>query len=88
MNLAVAILSGEKAIVDEMNENLSNFKKYDELQEKQKELYRKALPYLVKADNIERSEGTVKTLLNIYDTLEMTTEADALRPIYKEMRGQ
>ena len=88
MNLAVAILSGEKAIVDEMNENLSNFKKYDELQEKQKELYRKALPYLVKADNIERSEGTVKTLLNIYDTLEMTTKADALRPIYKKMRGQ
>ncbi len=88
MNLAVAILSGEKAIVDEMNENLSNFKKYDELQEKQKVLYRKALPYLVKADNIERSEGTVKTLLNIYDTLEMTTEADALRPIYKQMRGQ
>ena len=88
MNLAVAILSGEQAIVEEMNNNLSNFKKYDELEKKQKELYKKALPNLEKADEIKRSEDTVKTLLNIYDVLEMTEKADALRPIYKKMRGQ
>ncbi len=88
MNLAVAMLGKEKAIVEEMNKNLSNFKKYDELQAKQKDLYREALPYLVKADNIKRTEGTVRTLLNMYDTLEMVKEADALRPIYKELRGQ
>ena len=88
MNLAVAMLSKEKEIVEEMNKNLSNFDKYDELQNKQKELYKQALPYLVKADNIKRSEGTVRTLLNIYDTLEMVKEADALRPIFKELRGQ
>lgn len=88
MNLAVAILSGEQAIVEEMNKNLSNFKKYDELEKKQKELYKKALPHLEKADEINRSEDTVKTLLNIYDVLEMSEKADALRPIYKEMRGQ
>ncbi|MGJ8743084.1 tetratricopeptide repeat protein [Polaribacter sp.] len=86
MNLAVTILSGEKAIVDEMNKNLSNNTKYTELENKQKTLYKKALPYLVKADNLGRNEGTVRTLLNIYDTLEMTSEADALRPIYNEMR--
>ncbi|MEN8704290.1 MAG: tetratricopeptide repeat protein [Polaribacter sp.] len=87
MNLAVAILSGEQAIVNEMNENLSNFKKYDELQGKQKELYRKALPFLEKADNIKRSPDTVKSLLNIYDILRMEEKADVLRPIYKKMRG-
>ncbi|KOY50486.1 tetratricopeptide repeat protein [Polaribacter dokdonensis] len=87
MNLAVAILSGEQAIVDEMNENLSNFKKYDELQGKQKELYKEALPFLEKADSIKRSEDTVKSLLNIYDILRMEDKADALRPIYKKMRG-
>ncbi|WP_334059003.1 tetratricopeptide repeat protein [Polaribacter sp. P097] len=87
MNLAVAILSGEQAIVDEMNENLSNFKKYDELQGKQKELYKEALPFLEKADSIKRSEDTVKSLLNIYDILRMEEKADALRPIYKKMRG-
>lgn len=88
MNLAVTMLSEEKELVEQMNKNLSNFKKYDALQDKQKALYKKALPYLVKADNIKRSADTVRSLLNIYDTLEMEKEADALRPIYKELRGQ
>jgi tetratricopeptide (TPR) repeat protein len=88
MNLAVAILSKEEAIVNEMNENLSNFKKYDELEKKQKALYKEALPSLESADKIARSEDTVKSLLNIYDLLEMTEKADELRLIYKKMRGQ
>ena len=88
MNLAVTILSGEKAIIDEMNENLSNNKKYTELEGKQKELYKTALPYLAKADSLSRSLDTVRVLLNIYDTLEMETEADALRPIFNEMRSK
>lgn len=88
MNLAVAILSGEQAIIDEMNKNLSNFKKYDELEKKQKDLYRKALPYLEKADSISRNLETVRSLLNIYDILEMNDKGDVLRPIYKKMKGQ
>jgi tetratricopeptide (TPR) repeat protein len=88
MNLAVAMLREEKGIIEEMNKNLSDFKKYDALQAKQKLLYKTALPFLRKADSIERSEGTVRTLLNMYDTLEMTKEADVLRPIYLKMRGQ
>lgn len=86
MNLAVAILSEEQAIVEQMNKNLSDFKKYDELEKKQKDLYRKALPYLEKADELSRSEETVKSLLNIYDVLEITDKADALRIIYNKMR--
>ena len=85
MNLAVAILSGEQAIVQEMNKNLSNFKKYDELEQKQKELYKRALPYLEKADSLERTQDTVKSLLNIYDVLG-DEKAEVLRPIYKKMR--
>ncbi|PWG05515.1 tetratricopeptide repeat protein [Polaribacter aquimarinus] len=88
LNLAVAILSKEQAIVDEMNKNLSNAKKYNELQEKQKELFKEALPYIEKADGLSRSIETVRTLLNIYDTLEMTDKADKLRPVYKEMRSK
>ncbi|MGY0406892.1 MAG: tetratricopeptide repeat protein [Polaribacter sp.] len=87
MNTAVAILFGEKAIVDEMNENLSNLKKYDALQIKQKELYKKALPYMEKADALKRTEDTVRSLLNMYDTLEITDKADALRPVYKKMKA-
>ncbi|EAR12531.1 Tetratricopeptide repeat family protein [Polaribacter irgensii 23-P] len=87
MNLAIAMLGKEKALVEEMNKNLSNFKKYDALQAEQKELYKSALPFLMKADSIKRSLQTVKTLLNIYDTLRMEKEAAILRPIYKELRG-
>ena len=88
LNLGIAMLAEEKTIVDEMNNNLSNFKKYDALQAKQKALYEKVLPYLIKADNINRSLGTVRMLLNIYDTLEKEAEADALRPIFKKIRNQ
>ena len=88
LNLAIAILAGDKEIVDEMNANFNNAKKYDELQKKQKAIYKKALPYLEKADSLKRSEDTVRTLLNIYDNLEMTAEGDKLRPVFKEMRGQ
>lgn len=86
MNLAVAILSGEQAIVDEMNNNLSNNKKYNELEKQQKELYKKALPFLEKAYELSSSEDTVRSLLNIYDILEYTEKSDALRVVYKKMR--
>lgn len=85
MNLAVAILSGEQAIVDEMNKNLSNFDKYDELEKKQKDLYKRALPYLEKADEINRTPETLKSLTNIYDVLLMTEKADKMRAISKKM---
>lgn len=86
MNTAVAILSGEEAIVNEMNNNLSNNKKYTELEKKQKELYKRALPYIEKADEIERTEDTVRSLMNIYDILELTDKADAMRAIYIKMK--
>ena len=88
MNLYIAIMSKEKEIIDQMNDNLSNFKKYTELEGKQKELYRKALPSLEKADKYGRSFDSVKSLLNLYDILEMNDKSDALRPIYKEMRSK
>ncbi len=88
LNLGVTILNKRIDVINEMNENLSNDKKYTELEGTLKEICKEALPYIIKADELGRTEGTVSTLLNIYDTLEMTSEADALRPIYKEMRGQ
>ncbi len=86
MNLAVLILDEEKAIVEEMNKNLSDFDKYDELQEKQKGVYKKALPYLEKADKFGRSLNTVQTLMNIYATLEMTEKEQEYAALYKKMR--
>ena len=88
MNLAVLILEDEKAIVDEMNKNLSDFDKYDELLAKQKAVYKKALPHLVKADNLGRSLNTVQTLMNIYSTLEMTEKEQEFSALYKKLRDQ
>lgn len=86
MNLAVVILDEDKNIVEEMNKNLSNFKKYDELALKQKDIYKEALPFLEKADNINRSIDTVKTLMNLYEVLEITEKADEYRKLYKSLK--
>jgi len=86
MNLAVTILDEEKSIVEEMNKNLSNFKKYDELEARQKGIYKEALPYLEKADGIKRSIDTVRSLLNIYDLLEMDDKSKEYRALYKSMK--
>ena len=86
LNLAVVIMNQEKAIVDEMNQNLSDFDKYDELLEKQRGVHREALPYLEKADKYSRSINTVQFLMNIYQTLEMDEKATKFTDLYKEMR--
>ncbi len=87
MNLGVLTLEKEAPIVEEMNKNLSDFKKYDELLLKQKAVYKEALPYLEKADQYARNIEIVKTLMNIYESLEMSEKAKKYRELYKELRG-
>ena len=86
MNLAVVVLDSDKKIVEEMNNNLSNFKKYDELALQQKEVYKEALPFLEKADSLNRSIDTVKTLMNLYEVLENEAKATEYRDLYKSMK--
>ncbi len=71
-NIGVAILDETKPIVDEMNKNLSNFKKYDELMLKQKAVYKKALPYFEKTiEYSPENESVMRTLIGLYELLEM-----------------
>ncbi|CAM1352896.1 tetratricopeptide repeat protein [Tenacibaculum insulae] len=86
MNLAVVVLNKDKKIVEEMNNNLSNFKKYDELALQQKEVYKEALPFLEKADSLSRNIDTVKTLMNLYEVLEQEEKASKYRDLFKSMR--
>lgn len=88
LNLAYTITNARLAVVEEMNNNLSNAKKYDELQQKNKGICKKALPYLEKADAIKRTLDTVRNLMNLYDSLEMFDKSDVLRPIYKKLREE
>lgn len=85
-NLAIVILSEEKAIVEEMNKNLSDFDKYDALVVKQKAVYKKALPYLKKSDDMKSDIQTVQTLLNIYQVLEMDAEAKIYKAKLDKLR--
>jgi tetratricopeptide (TPR) repeat protein len=87
LNLGTVILNKRIAVQEEMNNNLDNNKKYEELEAKLKVIHNEALPYIKKADELKRDFDSVKNLLNIYDLLEKEAEGDILRPIYKKLRG-
>ncbi len=83
LNIAAAILSGETAIVEQMNAlglSKADTQKYDELAEQRKGLYRQAIPYLEKViqDNPENVEA-IRTSMNIYYQLAETEKAEALQ---------
>ena len=88
LNIAYTITNKRIAVVEEMNNNLNNEKKYTELEQKNKAICKEALPYLEKADAMKRTLDTVRNLMNLYDTLEMFEKSDELRPIYKKMRAE
>ncbi|MDC7999931.1 tetratricopeptide repeat protein [Aequorivita todarodis] len=85
INIAVLKLSGEDALVEEMN-SLGNSRadnqKYDELKQQRKDIYTDALPYLERALKLKPdSQEVVRTLMNIYGQL-----ADDAK--YKEMKAK
>ncbi|MBU3822340.1 tetratricopeptide repeat protein [Flavobacteriaceae bacterium XHP0103] len=85
INLAVTILDGEKALVDEMNglgNSAADNKRYDELLEQRKVLYKEAIPHLDQALKIDgENVNAATTLMNIYSVLGETDK-------YKEMKAK
>ncbi|MBK5192263.1 MAG: tetratricopeptide repeat protein [Flavobacteriaceae bacterium] len=83
LNIAAAILSGEAAIVEQMNSlglSKADTQKYDELAEQRKGLYRKALPYLEKVmENNPENVEAIRTTMNIYYQLGEAEKAAALQ---------
>lgn len=85
-NIGAAILDKAKPIVEEMNANWNNNKKYYELQAKQLELYKQALPYFEKAYSFDKSSVNVmQNLINIYEQLEMYDQSKAVRENLKKI---
>lgn len=85
INIAVLKLSGEDKLVEEMN-NLGNSaadnKKYDELKQQRKDIYKETLPYLEKALKLSPNNAeVVRTLMNIYGQLAEDAK-------YKEMKAK
>ncbi len=90
INLAALTLSEEREIVEEMN-NLGNSKadnkKYQELNEKKKQFYIDALPYLEKATELDPTNmNALQTRLNIYYQVGEDEKAEELQKKIKELR--
>ena len=83
VNLAILKLSNEKDIVDSMNKlgtSAADNKKYDALKAKREAMYKSALPYLEKAEQLFSGDKDIRsTLLNVYNALDMTEKYKALK---------
>ncbi len=83
INLAAMKLEDEKVIIDEMNKlgtSTKDQKRYDELKKKREDMFKATIPFLVKAVELNPTNQDVsKTLLGVYNALEMTAEAKALK---------
>lgn len=83
LNIAAAVLAKEAAIVEEMNSlgmSKADTKKYDELAEQRKVIYREALPYLEKVmEKDPNNKDAMRTTMNIYYQLGDNAKADAIQ---------
>lgn len=86
-NIGAAILERNIPIVEEMNKNLTNFKKYDQLRAKQLEIYKEALPHYEKAHELNKSNiSTMQTLMGIYENLEMSDKYKVIKDLYEKSK--
>jgi tetratricopeptide (TPR) repeat protein len=85
INLSFLKLEEISAINDAMNKlgtSPGEMKKYDALKTKKDGIYKKTIPYLQKALEINpEDEDISKSLLSVYSALEMTAE-------YKELKAK
>lgn len=78
-NIGYSSLNGEQALVDEINKNISNKKKYDELVAQRNDLYVKVLPYFEKAHELDPTDAnTISILKYAYKVLKMDDKAAKL----------
>ena len=90
INMAAVILSGEKAIVEEMNSlgtSRADNAKYETLKKERVQIYKSAVPYLENAlnQNEDNVEAT-RTLMNIYYQLD-DPKADQIKNKLKALEG-
>lgn len=80
LNLSYAEIADDKKLVEEMEANINDFDKFDEIKAKQLAMYRKALPTFEKAleYNQDRTDF-MKTVMALYENLEMYDKQKALK---------
>lgn len=91
-NMAVLILSREKAIVEEMNglgASAADDKRFNELKKEQVDLYTSAIPYLQKTMELKPGDiQAAKTLMNIYSVTEQPEKYKEMKAKVEEMESQ
>jgi tetratricopeptide (TPR) repeat protein len=83
INIAALKLEGEKAIIEEMNKlstSIKDTKRYDELKKKREDIFKSVIPFLKKGVELDpKNDDVTRTLVGVYNALEMTAEAKALK---------
>lgn len=91
INSAAIVLGREEGLIKEMNglgTSSADNKRYDQLREERQDLYRKAIPFLTKALEINpKSTSAATTLMNIYSVLGETDKYKAMKAKIETMGG-
>lgn len=87
VNLGSAHLEADKELVEEMNKNLNDFDKYDEIKAKQAALYKDVIPLYEKAHSLKPDDiDTVRTLMSLYENTEMDSKFRAMQEKYNALK--
>jgi len=83
LNLAILKLDAEKSLINQMNKlgtSPAENKKYEVLKKQREDVFKSVIPYLEKVVEFdENNENVLKTLLNVYNALEMKDKSKALK---------
>ncbi|HFS67828.1 MAG TPA: tetratricopeptide repeat protein [Flavobacteriia bacterium] len=80
LNLAYAEIADDAKLVEEMEANINDFDKFDEIKAKQVAMYKKALPTFEKALEFNQNRPDfMKTVVALYENLEMYDKEKALK---------
>ena len=83
-NMAVLILDKDQKIIEKMNAlgtSAADNKKYDEYKLQRLDVYKEAIPYLEKANELKPNIYSARTLMNIYSAINDM-------PKFKEMKAK
>lgn len=87
-NIGAMYVEMTAPIIDEMNANLANLNKYDQLEKERNDLYFKALPYLEEAyesGDIEDGPEKIKLLEILRDTYKIKRDREKIRYFQTEI---
>ena len=87
INLGSALLEDDKVLVEEMNKNLNDFDKYDQIKAKQVDLYKEVIPLYEKAYEIRPDDlDTIRTLMSLYENTGMDDKFAAIKEKYDSLK--